>query len=116
MLTVIGIIGVCIGVLYVMSAFADDFTDDGKISDKILSILITLLSMALIAYNILSPVEIVSERTFYTNDYAKYDLNINNDQIGVVKEVVTDATLPLAYKNETNYYFIDFKDKSGKGE
>jgi len=77
----------------------------------IVGIVILSLSILMVIYDGTSPVQIESERTFQTNNYQEYDLNINNDKLGIVNEIKYRSVFPGAiFNNETKYYFIDFKE------
>lgn len=85
--------------------------DEARIQAKIIVVFFIVLSIALLCFDFFSPTYIKSEKTFITNDYQKYELNIENKKLGVVKEIAYKSLYPLAIvNNETKYIFIDFTE------
>ena len=102
---IIGFILTVAGLFTIIGTFVDAATK----AAKALSVVVLCVGILSITYNCMSPIVIESERVFITNDYQSYDINIDSERVGVVKEVQYDAVFPLAIVVEPiQYYFMEF--------
>ncbi len=80
--------------------------------DIFATVLIILIAFCLFGtlYDILSPVEI-KETIIITNDYEKYDLEIESGEPGRVKKIVTDSTnFGAMWKDKEEYVFLGWNE------
>ena len=84
----------------------------GVANDSISMILLPILlivSIGMIVYDITSPSVVVSSTTIVTNDYAKYELNVASDKIGIVRVIEQVPSRKLVISgNQTEYEFVEF--------
>jgi hypothetical protein len=79
---------------------------------KLIILGLFLLSIFIIIYDYTSPVYIKESREFMTNDYQTYELNIDNDDLGLVEEREICPTRKLASIGiKTEYYFMGFVEQ-----
>ncbi len=100
-----------IGILVFAMWLADAYMDDYEIIKKVIIISLLALSCFFAIWDATSPTYVKSSREFMTNDYETYELNIDNDKLGLVEERVVRPTRKLTIvKADTEYYFKEFKE------
>lgn len=103
-----GIIGILVVTLAMMGLVALGFDDT-----RTVLIMLTILGVGvyLLLYDVGSPVEI-TETLIRTDDYEKYDVDIDSDRLGIIKEIERDGIMWGSILEDTvRYQFIDFLEE-----
>lgn len=103
-----GVIGVLTFVVAVMGLFALGFDDTRTV---LIMLAILGVGVCLFIYDVGSPVEI-TETLIRTDDYEKYDIDIDSDRLGSIKEIERDGIMwGSILKDSVEYQFIDFLEE-----
>jgi len=101
-----GALGVVFGVLALTFCIGHAVLEAWK--EAFICGIVALLFIALIVFDVTSPVEI-TERVVTTNDYDAYGLYVESDKLGNVRIVTKDSTRPLAiWHNGVERTFLSF--------